>query len=210
MNKVTRALILSDLFILSSFGLIQPIFSILILKNIPVGSIAAAGIAVTVQTLIKALFQIPISKWTDEERGNCRELYTLIMGSIFISITPALYSIIHSVGQLYLVQIIYGLGLALSFPSWRVIFSRYLNQDHAGYEYSLYDTTTSLGIAATASIGAYFAQLYSFQLLFAIGSVFSFVGTAFLVTIFKHEFSCRIDISGIVHREAVSSHIKRK
>lgn len=210
MNKVTRTLILSDLFILSSFGLIQPIFSIFILKNIPDGTIAAAGIAITIQTLTKALFQIPISRWTDEDQGNCRELYTLILGSVFISITPALYIVIHSVAQLYIIQIIYGLGLALSFPSWRVLFSRYLNKDHAGYEYSVYDTVVSLGIAATASIGAYVAQIYSFQILFAVGSIFSFVGTAFLITIFKDEFSCHVPLPGFNHHTSIAAHTKRK
>ncbi len=194
MNKPLRALIISDLFIMSSFGLIQPIFSIYILNNIAGATIASAGMAITIQLFTKALFQIIVGKWTDDEKGNCRELYAMLAGSMLISIVPLGYLICKDVAGIYIIQVLYGLGQALAYPSWKVLFNRYINQDKAGYEFSIYDTTIGFGVATAAAIGGYFAETYSFLPLFIAVSILSFLGTMFLTYIFKHEFTCRVQL----------------
>jgi DHA1 family quinolone resistance protein-like MFS transporter len=194
MNKVLRTLILSDLFILSSFGLINPILAIFLIQKIAGATVLSIGVAVTIQLLVRAVFQILVGRWADCERGNCRELHALLLGSIFISLVPLGYVFSTTMSHVYLVQIVYGLGGALSYPSWRVIFSRYIDQSRAGYEWGVYDTVVSLGIAATATLGAFIAEQYSFRFLFVLVSILSFVGTSFLVYIFQQEFTCKIYI----------------
>lgn len=194
MKRPLRTLIISDLFILSSFALISPIFAIFILNNLGHATIASAGMAVTIQMFTKALFQIVVGKWTDEEKGNCRELNAMIIGSVMISLVPIGYLFCKEVTDVYIVQVLYGLGQALAYPSWRVLFNRYLNQEKAGYEFGVYDTITSFGIATSAAIGAYFAENFSFHMLFIVVSVMSMVGSAFLISIFKDETSCSIFI----------------
>lgn len=191
MHKIIRSLVVSDLFILSSYGLIQPIFSIFILRNVVDATITGVGVALTIELFTRAVFQIVIAKWADEERGNCRELYTLLLGSLLISIVPVGYLLSRTMLMVYFAQFVHGLGQALSYPSWRVLFTRYIRQDQAGYEWGIYDTVTSLGIAGAATIGAYFADTYSFTYLFVIVSVLSFLGTGFIVHIFNHEFTCK-------------------
>jgi len=188
MNKILRSLILSDLFILGSFGLIQPIFALFITREISGATITAVGIAVTIQLVVKAVFQIIVGKWADEEDGNQRELLALIAGSTLQSLIPLGYLFFHNLSEIYILQVVYGIGLALAYPGWMVIFSRYLRADKAGYEWGVYNTTVSLGIAVAAGLGAYLADIFGFNVLFVIVSVFSFVGTGFIVHIFIHEF----------------------
>jgi MFS family permease len=69
------------------------------------------------------------------------------------------------------------------------MFTRYSNQERQGYEWSVYDTIISLATAVTAAIGAYIAEAYSFRYLFVFVGFLSLVGTAFIVTIFKNEFT---------------------
>ena len=194
MNKTLRTLVISDLFILSSFGLIQPIFAVFVLKSIAGATITSIGIAVTVQLFAKAALQILIARWADEERGNCRELYALIFGSLIICLVPVGYIFTQTVFHLYLIQALYGIGQALSYPSWRVLFTRYTTPDHVGMEFGIYDTTTSFGVAAAAALGAYFVDTFSFSRLFIVVAVMSLVGTAFLVTIFQQEFTCKTSL----------------
>lgn len=194
MNKVLRTLVLSDLFILSSFGLIQPIFAVFLLKNITGATITSVGICVTIALFTKASLQILVARWADEEKGNCRELYTLLAGSLLLSVAPLIYALAHDISAIYFAQFIIGLGQALSYPSWRVIFTRYTNSDRVGFEWGVYDTVTSFGIATAATLGAYMAEQFSFQYLFIFVSIMSFVGTGFLTHIFQQEFSCRIHI----------------
>lgn len=205
MHKVLRNLVISDLFILSSYALISPIFAVFVLKSIPGSTISSIGIAVTIDLFTRSVFQIMFAKWADEERGNKREMCGLLVGSILISLVPLGWLFSTSIAHIYIVQFFSGLSKALSFPSWRVLFSRYVRDRSAGYEWGLYDTVTSLGMAAAAAIGAYFAEEYSFTALLIIVTVFSFVGTGFIFHIFKLEFSKPKSPTRQVHH-----HIKRK
>lgn len=200
MNKVLRSLVFSDLFILSSFGLIQPIFAVFILKNIADVTITAVGIAVTISLFTKATLEVLVARWADEGNGNCRDLYTLLAGSLIISCVPLLYAVTHTLGMLYFAQFLYGVGQALSYPSWRVIFTRYTTHDRTGFEWGVYDTVTSFGVAAAATLGAYIAEKFSFQYLFIFVSIMSFAGTGFITHIFQQEFSCRINFKKTGHK----------
>jgi MFS family permease len=188
MHKILRALILSDLFILGSFGLIQPIFAIFIMNEISGATVVAVGIAETIQLVVKSVFQIIVGKWADEESGNRRELAALIVGSILQSLVPLGYLVFHNLSEFYILQVIYGLGLALAYPGWMVVFTRYTREDRAGYEWGVYNTTVSLGTAIAATLGAYLADLYGFHSLFIVVSLFSFVGTALIIHVFIHGF----------------------
>jgi MFS family permease len=189
MNLVLRALILADLFILGGFGLVQPIFAVYMLQNLGGATVASVGVALTVQLFVKAVFQILVGKWGDEEKGNKRELLCLLAGSILISFVPIGFVFAKNVGHVYLIQALFGFGQALNYPSWRVMFSRYTLHDKAGYQWGVYDTVVSLATAASAALGGFIAQSYSFHYLFLLVSFLSFIGTGFIVHIFKHEFT---------------------
>jgi len=189
MHKILRALILSDLLILGSFGLIQPIFAVFLLKNIGGITIISIGIATTIQLLTKAVFQIIVGKWADEEVGNKRELWALLVGSLIMSFVPIGYIFSTSLSHIYLLEFIYGLGNACAYPGWMVLFTRYARDDKAGYEWGLYNTVVSLGTATTAALGAYFVEYYSFTHLFLGVTIFSLIGTGFIFHIFRQEFT---------------------
>lgn len=189
MHRILRVLILSDLFILGGFGLIQPVFAIFILQQINQATVTAVGLAVAVQLLTKALFQSFVGRWSDEERGNRRELGTLFVGSLIMSLVPLGYFFSHTLAQVFFLQFAYGLGGALAYPGWMVIFTRYLRHDKAGYEWGAYNTIITLGTAATAFLGAYIVDQYSFQHLFVLICGLSLLGTSLLTYIFKHEFT---------------------
>ncbi len=188
MHKILRALILSDLFILGGLGLVQPIFAVFMLDNILGTTVMAIGIATTVQLVVKAVFQVLVGKWTDEEQGNRRELAALIVGSVMMSLVPIGYVFSHTLSHIYVLQVVYGLGSALAYPGWVVVFMRYTRSDKAGYEWGIYNTTVSLGTAVAAGLGAYIAELYGFDFLFILVSTLSFIGTGFIAHIFLREF----------------------
>lgn len=192
MHKVLRILILSDLFIIGSFGLVQPIFAVYMLQNVVGATITAIGIAVAIQLVTKSIVQIIVARWTDEEPGNRRELWTLFVGSILMSLVSFGYIWASNLSVLYVLQFLYGLGGALAFPGWVVIYSRYIRAEKAGYEWSVYSTIVSLGTATAAAVGAYLAEFYSFTHLFVIIGIFSLIGSSFISYIFKHEFTRKV------------------
>lgn len=189
MHKILRSLILSDLFLLGSFGLIGPIFAVFMLQDIAGATITAIGVAAAIQLITKSVLQILVGRWTDAEEGNKRELFTLFIGSIIMSLVPFGYIFSTTLAHIYILQLIYGVGLALVYPGWIVIFMRYTRDEKAGYEWSVYNTVVSLGMAAAAFLGGYFAEAFSFSHVFVAVGLLSFVGAGFIVTIFEHEFT---------------------
>ncbi len=189
MHKVLKALIISDLFLIGGFGLVQPVFAVFMIEGIAGASLTAIGIAAAIQLVTKGFMQIFVSKWTDAEAGNKRELITLVIGSVIMSIVPFCLAYSSLLSHVYILQFTYGLGAAISYPGWMVIYTRYERKEKSGYEWSIYDTIISFASAATAAIGAYLADFYSFKLLFYIVGIFSIIGTAFLFYIFKSEFT---------------------
>ena len=69
-NRVIVCLILSDVFILSAFGLISPIFAIFVAEGISGGSIIAAGLASSVFWIVKSAAQIPLAMYIEKKRNN--------------------------------------------------------------------------------------------------------------------------------------------
>ena len=179
MKKGLKLLILSDLLIIMSFGLISPILAIFIKDGLTGGNAFSAGLSTAVALLVKSLLEIPFGKI--EDHHNKKRF--LIIGTFLISFVPLGYFFINNVFQLYMVQFFYGIGAAMAFPAFGALFLRYLDRGKAAYEWSIYGTVVGLGTAITAFLGGYVAQKFSFDALFLTTFIVSIIGTFVLFKI---------------------------
>jgi len=179
MKKGLKLLILSDLLIIMSFGLISPILAIFVKDGLTGGNAFAAGISTGIVLLVKSLLEIPFGKVEDH---HSKKKY-LIIGTFIISFVPLGYFLVNHVYQLYFVQFIYGIGAAMAFPAFGALFLRYLDRGKAAYEWSVYGTVVGLGTAITAFLGGLVAQKFSFDTLFLVTSIVSIIGTFVLFKI---------------------------
>lgn len=179
-NKVIQFLTYSDIMMMSGWGLIAPILAVHFSDNIIGGSVAVAGLASTIYFLVKSVVQIPVARWTDLHKGEKDDYWVMIMGSILITITAFAYAWVRCPWQLYLVQVIYGLGGALSFPSWLAIFTRHVDKQKEGFEWSLYYSVTDIGAAMAAGLGGLMVEKMGFVPLFYVVGIMSAAGTMFL------------------------------
>ncbi|MDD5290923.1 MAG: MFS transporter [Patescibacteria group bacterium] len=184
-NSVIRFLTISDILILSGFGLITPIFAVFIVDTIKGGNLEVAGIASTVYLLTRSLAQIPIANMIDKIKGERDDFWAMLIGSLVFSCVPLLYLLISTPGQLYFVQFIYGLAMAFAYPSWFAIFTRHIDREHEGIEWGTYHTLVDLGGAGTAALGGFLAYKFGFNLLFVLVSLVSFAGSFFLLGIYR-------------------------
>jgi len=182
MNKIIIYLTISDILILSAFGLIAPIFAIFMNTGITGGSIAAAGLASTIFFLVKSITQLPLSMYIDSRKGK---LGFLLFGSFLIVLVPIIYAFSPNVKFIFIAQGIYGLGAAMAYPAWYSLFTMHLDRKHRGLEYSVWSTGVGLGIALTAYLGAKFVEISSFKILFFIVAGLSFLGLIVLLFLSK-------------------------
>lgn len=173
MNRTMKLLMLSDIFVLTGFGLIQPILAIFINQGVTGGSVLTAGIASTIFLLTKSLVQLPFAKYIDDHGKKTR---WLILGTLLMAVVPILYVTADSMYQVYLAELIYGLGSGLAYPTWLGLWSRNLNQGQESFQWSIYSTSTGIGTAATGTIGAAMATITGFTTTFLLAGMMCLLG----------------------------------
>jgi len=192
LNPVIRFLIYSDILMMSGWGLITPIIAVFITDKIPGGNVAVAGLASTLYFLVKCFLQIPVARYIDKHKGENDDFVIMLMGSLIITLCAFLYIFVNNVFHLYLLQVLYGVGGALSYPSWLALFTRHIDKHEEGLEWSLYYTTTDLGSALTAGLGGLMASNFGYDWVFIMVGLTSLFGTLFLFGIrhflYKHSY----------------------
>ena len=189
MNKKLLLLILSDVLILSSFGLLAPIFALFITENLEGGSIVAAGMATTIFLVVKSVVQLPLSRYfIDKEKHKTR---SLLLGTFLIITVPFIYFFSKTVGMIYFAQAVYGLGAALAYPSWFRLFTTYIDGKHKGFEYTLWGTGVGVGSAIAAVSGAKIAEMLGFRYLFFFVGIVAFLGFLLLIVLDRIEMKKR-------------------
>jgi MFS family permease len=184
-SPVVKFFTLSDVVIGSGFGLVAPIFAIFITDNIPNGSLAVVGIAQTIYLITKSLGQIPVARIIDKIKGELDDYWVMFIGTIFISLVPIAYLFVGSVFSLYVVQFVYGLALAATYPTWMAIFTRHIDKHKEGFEWGVYLTLTDLSGALTAGLGGWLAEKYGFEPLFVLVAILSLLGSFTLLYVYK-------------------------
>ena len=181
MNKKLLLLILSDILILSSFGLIGPIFAIFIIENLEGGSVVAAGLSTTIFLVVKSVVQMPLSRYfIDKEKHKTR---SLLLGTLLIISVPFIYFSAKHVNTIFIAQAIYGLGAALAYPAWFSLFTTYIDSKHKGFEYTLWSTGVGAGTALAAFLGANLADALGFKKLFFVVGFVAFLGFLNLIVL---------------------------
>jgi len=179
-NKIILYLTYSDILLISSWGLISPIIAVFFTDNIPGADIVTAGVASTIFFITRSILQIPVAKYIDTVKGEKDNYTATLFGTFIVAIIPFFYMMISSVTQLYLIQILYGIGSAVCNTGWLTIFTKHLDKDKEGLEWSFYNTTTDLGSALTASIGGFLAYKVGFTNLFFLVGVINLIGFLFI------------------------------
>lgn len=185
-NPVIKALTVSDIFIVSGFGLASPIFAVFLTENIKGGSLEVVGLAATIYLLTKSLAQLPAAEIIDRIKGERDDFGAMFFGSMAVSFVPLLYLVARTPIHIYFIQFLYGLSQAFTFPSWMAIFTRHIDRQKEGLEWGTYYTLVDLSAAATAVVGGFLADKLGFGPVFVLVSLFSFVGSFWLLFCYRY------------------------
>jgi len=185
-NRTIQLLMVSDIFVLTGFGLIDPILAIYIKDGLTGGTVFSAAFASTLFLLVKSLVQLPFSrnvdKMTDVARGRW-----LLLGTLLIATVPFIYIFSSSIEFIYLAQVLHGAGSGLAYSAWLGIWSTHLDKGRESYEWSLYSTLVGIGTAVSAFVGGFVAQYIGFRLTFALVGVFALAGCGFLFVLLRQK-----------------------
>ncbi len=181
MHKAIKILIASSIFYNFSAGLFGPIYAIFVQKI--GGTILTASIAWAVYTFFIGVLLLVFGRL--EDRVNKRKLF--IIGRVINTIGIAGYLLVTNPTQLFFVQGILGIAVALMNPTFEAIFSRSLDIGKESTEWSLWEGSINIVYAGAALIGGVIAEIYGFRILFLIMTLGSALSTLVATLLLKRK-----------------------
>ena len=172
-GKVVRFFVLSDLLLISGWGLVGPIFAVFIIDSIAGATLVTVGIGASIYWITRSLIQMPIAYYLDKFKGEKDDFYVLIGGFLIVSLAAFSFMFIREVWQFYLIQFLHALGFGMYVPSWTGIFSRHVERDHSAFIWSLDNTVIGLAAGVTGVLGGVLAQEFGFSVVFFFAGLFT-------------------------------------
>ena len=189
-NKVIKFLILSDLSFWTGWGLINPIFAIFVIDKIQGGNVFVVGVAAAIFWFTKSLLRIPIGVFLDTCPSEKDDYFSLVAGLSIASLVPFGYIFAQTPLHIYILQGIYGVGLAMSLSGWVAIFTRHIDKGREATEWGLEVTALGLGTGAAGIIGGWAVTRFGFDPVFMVVGILGLIGVALL-------FGLRNQIRGV-------------
>lgn len=184
-NPIVRILTMVDISVASGLGLVAPIFAVFIVDNIKGAGIETVGIATAIYLITKSLSQVPVGILIDKIKGERDDFIFLFLGFFTLSVIPFLYIFAKSILILFIIQFFYGIANGFTEITWNAIFSRHLDKNKEGIEWSIYNTLSDFGGAASAAIGSFFVAIFGFNALFIAISIFNLSSLFFLSFVYR-------------------------
>ena len=180
-NRVIKYLILSDLAFWTGWGLISPIFAIFIVERIEGGSVLVVGIASAIYWILKSILRIPIGIFLDRCRGERDDYLFTILGLFIASLIPFGYIFSKFPWQIYLLQAIYAIGMAMSLSGWSAIFTRHIDKGKEATEWGLDATLVGFGVGISGVVGGWTVMKFGFTPVFIFVGILGMIGVILLL-----------------------------
>ena len=88
----------SDIFLITGFGLIEPILAIFIKEDLVGGTILTVGLASTLFLITKSIVQLPFSRYIDSHKDKMK---WLVAGTFMVAFVPFIYIFAESINFFY-------------------------------------------------------------------------------------------------------------
>ena len=122
--------------------------------------------------MVKSLFQLPVSKYLDKEKGERDDFYALVTAVALAAVASFSFAMTKSLWQLFLTQFLYALAMGLYIPAWTSIFSRHLDKDRISFNWSLDSTAVGLTSFVAAISSGFLVSWLGFSFVFfAVGTL---------------------------------------
>jgi len=197
-NKVVKYLVLSDLVFWGGWGLLTPIFALFIVDKIEGGSAFVAGIAAGVYWIFRSFFRIPIGIILDTCPGEKDDYWFLTVGLGIASLVSFGYIFVSTPIQIYLLQTIYGISMAMSLSGWSAIFTRHIEKGQESTAWGIDATSVGIGTGISGALGGWAVTQFGFNIVFITVGIAGMFGTLLLLGI-------RNEIKGVFDRGFPSS-----
>jgi len=186
MNTKIKLLTILDIFSLYGMSLLAPIFAVFVIDKIDGGNLEVVGIALALNLLVANLFSLVMARYFDKTKGNIDEYKFLLFGYIALSFLPMLYIWVTTISQIYVIQILSGLMVAISYPAWRGLYARSVDKGKEAFQWSFNSAANGLVAASAAIVSGFVAEHLGFNYVFMLAPLIGIPGIIALLKIRKY------------------------
>lgn len=192
LNQVILIFIIGDFIFTIAGGIIAPIFSIFVLQGITGSALTVIGFAAALYWIVKSVLQLPIARYLDKNHGEIDDYYSILIGTCINAMALVGYYFAHHVWQVYVFQMMIGVGDAFVVPPYLAIFTRHVDKDSEGFEWALRSSfSVGLGSALAGALSGVLASIIGIRPLFLIDALFTLVGL-FVLTFLRPYLKPRV------------------
>ena len=189
LNKVVIYLTLSDVFTWGTFMILSALTGLYLAQKLGQNAIQFVGIGTAIYFLTRAIFQIPLGRITDKYKNDKDEILILFVGILLMGVPFIFYPYISLPIHFYLLQFVFGIGVAFNVTNWRKLFALNVDGGREGRQYALYETIVSACTAVLSIVGGIIANLGSiyFDMVISFAGVVIMLGSIWVVLIYRYE-----------------------
>lgn len=186
-NKVVILLTLSDMLSWGPFLIISALSGIYLSEKLGMDTIKFVGVGTSIYFFTRAILQIPMGHLTDKIESDKDEILLLATGTILMGLPYTFYPHITTYWHYYLLQFVFGFGVALSVTNWRKLFAMNVDSGIEGLQYGFYETIISLFTAVLSILIGSLANLNEtyFDFVIVNAGIVMMLGSLAVLMIFK-------------------------
>ncbi len=181
-NQVILLIIVSQFILTTGAGFLTPIFAVFVTQQIAGGTVAVVGFALTIYWVTKSILQLFVARHIDKNHGEIDDFYFFVAGAYLNAVFLALYYFATTSFHIYLIHFFIGISDSLLVPPFYAIFTRHIDKEHEGFEWSLYSSfSLGAGSALGAGVGGILALLFGYRAVFPITGTLIFMAATILL-----------------------------
>jgi len=193
-NKIIKYLILTDIAFWTGWGMITPVFAIFIVDRIIGGTALTVGIAIAIYYFLRASLVFPFASILDKYSGDKDDYLFLVAGNFISALVPFGYVFAVFPWHIYLLQVFYGIGIAMSLVGWRAIFTRNITKGKEASQWAVDDAALCFGTAVAGVVTGLIITQWGYVVAFSVAGSFAMISVVILLRLRK-------EIEGVFNRK---------
>lgn len=181
LNHVILIFIIALFAINVAANLSVPFFAVFMLQDIG-AAFTVVGFASAVYWITKSILQLPVARWLDKNHGEIDDYYSLVCGLAVSTLGVFLFYLAEEVWHIYVLQLLIAIGDAFVVPPFYAIFTRHLDPNNEGFEWSLYSSfSLGAGSALGGALAGILASTIGIRPLFLMNGTLMLLGLVILL-----------------------------
>lgn len=164
MNKASKFLLISSYFNTIAFGILSPLYALFVLEI--GGSGAHASFSWAAYAASAGLFMLIASRFLNKVPRWWSRI--IISGFLLLAAASFGYLAVNSLLDLYLIQVVFALGVSMTMPTLKLMYSKHADLGREAEEWALLDGGNFLILSGAAFLGGWLFDLVGFAAVFIL------------------------------------------